>query len=169
MLVFWLSQLIHCIIFHREEKKLQKSEERVIKREHCLNFSLVDMSYLIYINVLGNRLCTFGDLNYPSFLDYKYRYLEVCYDYLSSQNEQDHYNFLDWMKRSLFSVNNWNNQTLNSVKIIRLVFLHSPSLYTIRYTYSQPTHIIIDQLEIELCRPFMLVDWCMFIHQEITE
>lgn len=79
----------------QRRKRSQKSELRVIKREHCLNFSLVDMSYLIYINVLGNRLCIFGDLNYPSFLDYKYWYLEVCYDYLSSQNEQDHYNFLD--------------------------------------------------------------------------
>lgn len=79
----------------QRRKRSQKSELRVIKREHCLNFSLVDMSYLIYINVLGNRLCKFGDLNYPTFLDYKYRYLEVCYDYLSSQNEQDHYNFLD--------------------------------------------------------------------------
>lgn len=67
--------LITCItiapLYHisQRRKKLQKSEERVIKREQCLNFSLVDISYLIYINVLGNRLCIFGDLNYPSFLD----------------------------------------------------------------------------------------------------
>lgn len=67
MLVFSLSQLIHHIIFHREEKNYRnhfKSEEKVIKRENCLNFSFLDLSYLIYINVLGNRLCIFGDINY---------------------------------------------------------------------------------------------------------